>query len=61
MFRLPGAADVVILVRGASAWHLDRADGERWLPLADPPIATAGILLTSSQVAALTARVGLPV
>lgn len=60
VFRLFGPADVVVWVSGHLAWHLDRRDGERWMPLADPPLATAGAVLTKSQVEALVQRVGVP-
>ena len=46
VFRLPGAADVVVYVRGAAAWVLDRAEVEKWVPLTDPPLAVAGVVLT---------------
>ena len=60
VFRLFGPADFVVYVSHGRAWTLDRSEGERWVPLADPPLITAGHLLTRSQVEALTARVGTP-
>lgn len=61
VFRLLGTpADVVVWVAGLRAWVLDRTDGERWLPLADPPLVTCGAVLTRGQVDALKARVGAP-
>lgn len=60
VFRLFGPADFVVYVSHGRAWHLDRSEGERWVPLSDPPLVTAGHLLTRSQVEALTARVGTP-
>lgn len=60
VFRLLGPADVVIWAAGSRAWVLDRSHGETWVPLIDPPVATAGSLLTRSAVAALVARVGAP-
>ena len=60
VYRLHGPADVVIFACGALAWALDRTRGETWQPLADPPVATSGAVLTQSAVAALLARVGSP-
>ena len=60
IYRLHGPADVVVWASGPRAWVLDRTRGETWQPLADPPVATAGTVLTRSAVAALVARVGAP-